>query len=193
MSQDQVQHTVSRPPAREYDENNSCDFFSYAYLSLAFFLFLCGSGLTFLVLRSDQTPHNPLTRFWMAGPLFICTGLLVALKVLLYVRRKRLIALLIREMTRNETWGQVSPSISLLMMKHLIVTLYTFFSLQDQNQSRAIIFERSSLSSIVSLPPAYDVATQSLPPSYEEAVALKPALSSGHSAAASGRRSSKSR
>ena len=107
MSQDQVQHAVSRPPARDYDENSSCDFFSYAYLSLAFFLFLCGSGLTFLVLRTDQTPHNPLNRFWMAGPLFICTGLLVALKVLLYVRRKRLIALLIREMTREQTWGQV--------------------------------------------------------------------------------------
>lgn len=104
-----MEHAVSRPPAREYDEDASCDFFSYAYLSLAFFLFLCGSGLTFLVLRSDQTAHNPLNRFWMAGPLFICTGLLVALKVLLYVRRKRLIALLIREMTRDQNWGhQVS-------------------------------------------------------------------------------------
>ena len=82
------QHAVSRPPEREYDDASSCDFFSYAYLSLAFFLFLCGSGLTFLVLRSDQTLRNPLNRFWMAGPLFICTGLLVALKVLLYVRRK---------------------------------------------------------------------------------------------------------
>lgn len=48
-----------------------------------------------------------------------------------------------------------------------------FFCPQDQNQSQAIIYERSSLSSIVSLPPPYDVATQSLPPSYDEAVALK--------------------
>ena len=101
------EHAVSRPPEREYDDASSCDFFSYAYLSLAFFLFLCGSGLTFLVLRSDQTLRNPLNRFWMAGPLFICTGLLVALKVLLYVRRKRLIALLIREMTRDQNWSQV--------------------------------------------------------------------------------------
>lgn len=110
MSQDRMQHAVARPPGREFDETASCDFFSYAYLSLAFFLFLCGSGLTFLVLRTDPTTHGPLNRFWMAGPLFICTGLLVALKVLLYVRRKRLIALLIREMTREQNWPQVSTA-----------------------------------------------------------------------------------
>lgn len=108
MSRENMQHAVSRPPARDLDESSSCDFFSYAYLSLAFGLFLCGSWLTFFVLRTEQTTHNPLNRFWMAGPLFICTGLLVALKVLLYVRRKRLIALLIREMTREQNWGQVS-------------------------------------------------------------------------------------
>ena len=110
MTEGRSFHAVSRPP-RPLDEDDaghsSCDFFSYAYLSLAFFLFICGSGLTFMVLRSDQTVNNPLNRFWMAGPLFICTGLLVALKVLLYVRRKRLIALLIREMTREPNWGQV--------------------------------------------------------------------------------------
>lgn len=55
----------------------------------------------------------------------------------------------------------------------MIVTSFTKIVSQDANQSQAIIFERSSLSSIVSLPPPYDVATQSLPPTYDEAVALK--------------------
>lgn len=106
MSQD-ILHEVSRPHPRLLDEENSssCDFFSYSYLALAFFLFLCGSGLTFV-------HHNSilLSRFWMAGPFFICTGFLVALKVLMYVRRKRFIALLVREMTREPTWNQVSVS-----------------------------------------------------------------------------------
>lgn len=138
MSQDQVQHAVSRPPDRDFDENSSCDFFSYAYLSLAFFLFLSGSGLTFLVLRSDQTLNDPLNRFWMAGPLCICTGLLVALKVLLYVRRKRLIALLIREMTREQTWGRVSASPSSC---DLLYILYLFAGSESEpgNHIREVI------------------------------------------------------
>lgn len=110
MSRGSILHTVSRPPRDILeDDSNTCDFFSYAYLSLAFFLFICGSGLTLFITKSDPQTllNNPLNRYWMAGPLFICTGLLVALKVLLYVRRKRFIALIIREMTREPTWGQV--------------------------------------------------------------------------------------
>lgn len=93
-----------------YDENSdSCDCFSYCYLSLAVLLFFSGSGLTYLVLREDTSQYSPLNRFWMAGPLFICTGLMVALKVLLYIRRRRFISILIRDLTRDPNhWEQVS-------------------------------------------------------------------------------------
>lgn len=118
MSQD-ILHEVTRPRPRLLEDENSssCDFFSYSYLALAFFLFLCGSGLTFVVLKYDHNSLNPLSRFWMAGPFFICTGFLVALKVLMYVRRKRFIALLVREMTREPTWNQVSDI--LFLTNHL--------------------------------------------------------------------------
>lgn len=74
---------------------SGCDCISYTYFSLAFLLFAMGSIFTLIIIEENE--FGPLARFWLVGPVFLCAGFLIAVKTLLYLRRKRFVAFLIRE------------------------------------------------------------------------------------------------
>ncbi|XP_065338471.1 uncharacterized protein LOC135938626 [Cloeon dipterum] len=75
-----------------------CDCTSYSYLVLATMLFSVGTVIT--VLAAGET-HDyvfyTLGHMWLVGPIFICSGLMVAVKSVLYLRKKYLLQMLMRQ------------------------------------------------------------------------------------------------
>ncbi|XP_033336516.1 uncharacterized protein LOC117226372 isoform X2 [Megalopta genalis] len=65
-----------------------CDSISYRYLFLSVFLFAIGTAITTL---------GDLGEKWFIGPMFICSGFMVAVKCMLYLRRKSVIQMISRQ------------------------------------------------------------------------------------------------
>jgi hypothetical protein len=60
-------------------------------------LFAVGTVITVLALGdADGYIFSSLGHMWLVGPIFICSGLMVAVKSVLYLRRKGIIQLLLR-------------------------------------------------------------------------------------------------
>ncbi|XP_046393881.1 uncharacterized protein LOC124161547 isoform X1 [Ischnura elegans] len=83
-------------------ENNSafgqCDCTSYSYFALSTVLFAVGTVITVLALGDVQGYlFSNLGHIWLVGPIFICSGLMVAVKSVLYLRKKNLIQMLLRQ------------------------------------------------------------------------------------------------
>lgn len=75
-----------------------CDCTSYSYLALSLVLFAVGTVITILALgAADGNIFSNLGHMWLVGPIFICSGLMVAVKSLLYLRRKSVIQMLLRQ------------------------------------------------------------------------------------------------
>lgn len=87
-------HQIIIDPIEEH--LSPCDWSSFSYFLLSFLLFTVGSILTFLSI-DDTGTQNPFTRFWLIGPLFLCSGLVMATKTLIYLKSKNLIELLTRQ------------------------------------------------------------------------------------------------
>lgn len=74
-----------------------CDCTSYSYFALSMVLFAVGTVITVLALGdSDGYIFSSLGHMWLVGPIFICSGLMVAVKSVLYLRRKGIIQMLLR-------------------------------------------------------------------------------------------------
>ena len=78
------------------EQPSPCDWSSFSYFLLSFLLFAVGAILTFLSI-DESNASNPFTRFWLVGPLFLCSGLVMASKTLIYLKSKNLIELLTRQ------------------------------------------------------------------------------------------------
>ena len=77
----------------------SCDCTSYSYLALSLVLFTIGSAITILALGDVVDGHifPHLGHLWLVGPIFICSGLMVAVKCMLYLRRKSVIQMIFHQ------------------------------------------------------------------------------------------------
>ncbi|XP_075558503.1 uncharacterized protein LOC142590337 [Dermacentor variabilis] len=75
----------------------SCNCASYCYFSLALVLFSLGTVLTILVLDDSEQMFPNLTHMWLIGPIFISSGLMFAVKTIMYLRRETMIAYLARQ------------------------------------------------------------------------------------------------
>ncbi|XP_012271949.1 uncharacterized protein LOC105695178 isoform X2 [Orussus abietinus] len=77
----------------------SCDCTSYSYLALSVVLFTMGSAITILALGdvADGYVFSNLGHMWLVGPIFICSGLMVAVRCMLYLRRKSVIQMLFHQ------------------------------------------------------------------------------------------------
>lgn len=84
-----------------YPEPNtlgSCDCTSYSYIALSVILLTVGSYITVLALGNiDGYLFSSLGHMWLVGPIFICSGLMLAVKMVLYLRRKSVIQMLLRQ------------------------------------------------------------------------------------------------
>lgn len=83
-----------------YEERSGfgqCDCTSYSYFALSAVLFAVGTVITVLALGdADGYIFSSLGHMWLVGPIFICSGLMVAAKSVLYLRRKGIIYMLLR-------------------------------------------------------------------------------------------------
>ncbi|XP_013169456.1 PREDICTED: uncharacterized protein LOC106119119 [Papilio xuthus] len=75
-----------------------CDCTSYSYFVLSMVLFSVGTVITVLALGdTDGYILNNLGHMWLVGPIFICSGMMVAVKSMLYLRRKSVIQMLLHQ------------------------------------------------------------------------------------------------
>ncbi|KAF4532407.1 hypothetical protein B566_EDAN003859 [Ephemera danica] len=85
-----------------HQQNNStlgqCDCTSYSYFVLSLVLFAVGTVITVLAVGdAHDYIFYSLGHMWLVGPIFICSGLMVAVKSVLYLRKKYLIQMLLRQ------------------------------------------------------------------------------------------------
>ncbi|CAK1547232.1 unnamed protein product [Leptosia nina] len=85
----------------ELDEDQRfgrCDCTSYSYFVLSMVLFSVGTVITVLALGdADGYILSNLGHMWLVGPIFICSGMMVAVKSMLYLRRKSVIQMLLHQ------------------------------------------------------------------------------------------------
>ncbi|XP_039754166.1 uncharacterized protein LOC120629320 [Pararge aegeria] len=75
-----------------------CDCTSYSYFVLSMVLFSVGTVITVLALGdADGYILSNLGHMWLVGPIFICSGMMVAVKSMLYLRRKSVIQMLLHQ------------------------------------------------------------------------------------------------
>lgn len=86
----------------QYQETGTfgkCDCTSYSYFLLSIILLTIGTSVTILALGDAVDDHvfSQLGHMWLVGPIFICAGLMVAIKCMLYLRRKSVIQMIIHQ------------------------------------------------------------------------------------------------
>ncbi|XP_015930722.1 uncharacterized protein [Parasteatoda tepidariorum] len=84
------------------DENDSvviCSSASYCYFTLSILLFSVGTVITILALDEHEGVFSNLTHMWLVGPLFISSGLMVAVKTIMYLRKETMIMFITRQRT----------------------------------------------------------------------------------------------
>lgn len=84
------------------DENERiviCSSASYCYFTLSILLFSVGTVITILALDENDGVFSNLTHMWLVGPLFISSGLMVAVKTIMYLRKETMIMFLTRQRT----------------------------------------------------------------------------------------------
>lgn len=91
-----------RQMENNYQHDNStlgqCDCTSYSYFMLSLTLFAVGTVITILAIGdAHDYIFYSLGHMWLVGPIFICSGLMVAVKSVLYLRKKYLIQMLLRQ------------------------------------------------------------------------------------------------
>ncbi|XP_026469136.1 uncharacterized protein LOC113373014 [Ctenocephalides felis] len=146
----------------DYDEDQRfgrCDCTSYSYFALSMVLFSVGSVITVLALGdADGYIFSNLGHMWLVGPIFMCSGLMVAVKSMLYLRRKSVIQMLL----------------------HQRAIFRDLAAAQAEQAYSGGLAARSA--STATLPPSYEAlvtplapqgtSSEAPPPSYEEAMFL---------------------
>ena len=76
-----------------------CDCISYSYFVLSIVLFTCGSAITVIAVGDNVNKpiYMQLGHMWLMGPILMCSGLMVAIKCMLYLRRKSVIQLILQQ------------------------------------------------------------------------------------------------
>ncbi|KAG8181516.1 hypothetical protein JTE90_018751 [Oedothorax gibbosus] len=88
---------------RTFDDDSDrvviCSSASYCYFTLSILLFSVGTVITILALDENDGVFQNLSHMWLVGPLFISTGLMVAVKTIMYLRKETMIMFLTRQRT----------------------------------------------------------------------------------------------
>lgn len=98
-----IRQRLHRLRHRDYDFDEDqrfgrCDCTSYSYFVLSMVLFSVGTVITVLALGdANSNILKNLGHMWLVGPIFICSGMMVAVKSMLYLRRKSVIQMLLHQ------------------------------------------------------------------------------------------------
>ncbi|XP_076680388.1 uncharacterized protein LOC143375304 isoform X2 [Andrena cerasifolii] len=99
-----------------------CDCTSYSYLALSVVFFTIGTVITIFSLGDVADGHvlSNLGEMWFIGPIFICSGLTLAVKCMLYLRKKSVVRQMIfhrrqlfREFAGTRGMGSIGTAVTL--------------------------------------------------------------------------------
>ncbi|VVC29876.1 Hypothetical protein CINCED_3A008808 [Cinara cedri] len=77
---------------------SSCDCITYSYFLISVFLFTLGTILSVFSFGAfSDTVFANLGHMWMVGPLCICSAVMIGIRNMLYLRRRRVIDMVIRQ------------------------------------------------------------------------------------------------
>lgn len=131
---------------------DNCDCTSYSHFLLSIILFTLGTYITIPTFLSF--PHhifNSLGQMWLIGPLCICCGIMVALKSVLYLRKKTVLKMILRQ-------------------RALLLGIQELADEQRYTEGNGVSCTAGSTST---LPPPYELIQERLP-TYAEAVKCQP-------------------
>ncbi|OAD60681.1 hypothetical protein WN48_05243 [Eufriesea mexicana] len=144
---------------------DKCDCTSYSYFVWSVILLVIGATITIFSLDDivgDHTFFN-LGRMWFIGPVLICSGLTIAVKCMLYLRRKSIIQMIFhqRQLFREPSGIRGTEGIDIQTPQRINIRI------DIQNPQHIDIQS----------PPSYEAIAQETynelpPPSYAEAVML---------------------
>lgn len=158
---------------RNLDEESEriviCSGASYCYFALSILLFSVGTVITILALDDSEGVFSNLTHMWLVGPLFISSGLMVAVKTIMYLRKETMIMFLSRQrsLLRDLHYPSLDISFSRSCSNLTRPPSYDTVIRGNQQTVHLIIDHRTNVDhdgSITNL--------ENPPPSYEEAVLL---------------------
>lgn len=113
----------------EFEEDQRfgrCDCTSYSYFVLSMVLFSVGTVITVLALGdADGYILSNLGHMWLVGPIFICSGMMVAVKSMLYLRRKSVIQMLLhrRALIRVSTFIMLYYQLNIAISRRYVQPL----------------------------------------------------------------------
>ncbi|KAL1116273.1 hypothetical protein AAG570_005768 [Ranatra chinensis] len=88
----EIEGSYPEPPAL-----GDCDCTSYSYFMFSIMLLTVGTLITVPALGGvEHFVFSNLGHMWLVGPVCICSGVMVAIKSLLYLRRKSMIQMMLR-------------------------------------------------------------------------------------------------
>lgn len=159
---------------------SSCDCVTYSYFLISVFLFTLGSIISVFSLGAfDDTVFANLGHMWMVGPLCICSAVMIGIRNVLYLRRRRVIDMVIRQQIEVSTAVRYCLCRCLVFMFQLLIPQ----DIRSQQGQLADSQQQYSLPirtvSELTLPPSYEQLIGSHsgeegsdlpPPSYEEAI-----------------------
>lgn len=77
---------------------SSCDCITYSYFLISVFLFTLGTVISVFSFGAfDNTVFANLGHMYMVGPLCICSAVMIGVRNVLYLRRRRVIDMVIRQ------------------------------------------------------------------------------------------------
>lgn len=100
---------------------SSCDCITYSYFLISVFLFTLGTILSVFSFGTfDDTVFANLGHMWMVGPLCICSAVMIGIRNMLYLRRRRVINMVIRQQIEVSKITIYSFSLYILVSRSLI-------------------------------------------------------------------------
>lgn len=153
---------------------SSCDCVTYSYFLISVFLFTLGSIISVFSFGTfDDTVFANLGHMWMVGPLCICSAIMIGIRNVLYLRRRRIIDMVIRQQIEVRT----------IAICYCLTVLFYFYVFQDIRSQQGQLTDTQQQYSLpirtvseLTLPPSYEQLIGSEegsdlpPPSYEEAI-----------------------
>ncbi|XP_076366768.1 uncharacterized protein LOC143255259 isoform X2 [Tachypleus tridentatus] len=170
---DQNRRATNRRRNENMDPNGAntmiCNCTSYCYFTLAIVLFTVGSVITILALDDSDNMFSSLGHMWLVGPIFISSGLMVAVKTIIYLRRETMLTFLARQRSFLRDWQYPSLEIDGLPRSASVTTLpppYESVSTMGNNRDASHLLNLQPNASQDNHP------EEEPPPNYEEAVLL---------------------
>lgn len=77
---------------------SSCDCITYSYFLISVLLFALGTVLSVFSFGAyDDTAFANLGHMWMVGPMCVCSAVMIAIRNVLYLRRRRILDTVVRQ------------------------------------------------------------------------------------------------